>query len=67
MANQRRAKLITMVLELEDNCGALIARQKKSVVIKFKDGSPLADATGTLLIQTEFEKFVRSIPDELEV
>jgi hypothetical protein len=64
---ERRATMITMVLELEDNCGALIARRKKTVTIKYKEGSRLEDASGTALVQQEFDKFVRSIPDELEV
>ncbi len=64
---ERRAKQMVFSAELEDNCGALISRRKKVIPIKYREGSRLADASGNALIQQEFDRFVRSIPDELEV
>lgn len=58
MARERKPQLITLLLELEDNCGAVLAKAKKQIRVK----SVTMEAA-----QEEFKKFVDGLPDELEL
>lgn len=67
MARERRAKQITMILELEDNCGAVLKRRKKTVELGYTEGKETVTEEGTKFTLEEFKKFVDSIPDKLEI
>jgi hypothetical protein len=64
MAQERRAKQITIVLELEDNCGAVLKRCKKIVEVVRIEAEV---EEGIQDVIKEFAKFVDGIPNKLEI